>query len=48
MIGKIFIAKVVKNFDITLDPTQNFGVTQVATLRPADKTRCFLTPRQFE
>ena len=34
MVGKVFIAKVIKNFDITLDPSQNFGIIQEATLRP--------------
>ena len=48
MIGKIVIAKVVKNFDMTLDMTQNLGIAQVATLRPADGAKCFLTPRQFD
>lgn len=43
----MFIAKIVRNFDISLDMTQDFGVTQVATLRPRDYARVFLTPRQF-
>lgn len=47
MVGKIIIAKIVKNFDITLDMSQNLGVRQVATLRPADNARCFLTPRVY-
>lgn len=46
MVGKIFIAKVVKNFDIVLDLNQNMGVTQEATLRPTDSARCYLTPRK--
>jgi hypothetical protein len=46
MVGKIFIAKVVKNFDIILDMNQNMGVKQEATLRPTDGARCFLLPRK--
>ena len=46
MVGKVFIAKVIKNFDITLDPSQNFGIIQEATLRPCGGTRCFLLPRK--
>ncbi len=45
MVGKVFIAKIVKNLDITLDPTQDFGIMQEATLRPAGRTRCFLRLR---
>lgn len=44
--GRILIAKFVQNFEIILDPAQNFGVIQEATLRPADGTQCFLLPRK--
>ncbi len=46
MVGKIIIAKVIKNFDLTLDLSQNLGIIQVATLRPADGAKCFIRPRQ--
>nr|UOU03247.1 cytochrome P450 3049F1 [Brachionus rubens] len=46
LVGKTFIAKFVQNFDFTLDPNQNFGVIQEATLRPADGTKCFLSSRK--
>jgi hypothetical protein len=45
MVGKVFIAKIIKNFDIILDKNQDFGIIQEATLRPIDGTRCFLLPR---
>ena len=47
MVGKVFIAKIIKNFDIILDKNQDFGIVQEATLRPIDGTRCFLLPRSF-
>jgi hypothetical protein len=47
MVGKVFIAKIAQNFDIGLDMTQNFGVSQVATLRPTDYCRVFLKPRSY-
>nr|QVK45600.1 cytochrome P450 [Brachionus paranguensis] len=46
LVGRILIAKFVQNFEIILDPAQNFGVIQEATLRPADGTQCFLLPRK--
>nr|ATW72322.1 cytochrome p450 CYP3049F2 [Brachionus calyciflorus] len=46
LVGKIFIAKFVQNFDMTLDWSQNLGVIQEATLRPADGTQCYLLPRK--
>nr|QEV83798.1 cytochrome P450 [Brachionus rotundiformis] len=46
LVGKILIAKFVQNFEIILDPAQNFGIIQEATLRPADGTQCFLLPRK--
>ena len=45
MEAKVLMAKILKNFDIRLDMTQNFGVEQALTLRPADGCRCVLTPR---
>lgn len=47
MVAKIFLAKFVRNFDFELDPSQDFGKTQEATLRPTDGTRCFLSPRDL-
>ena len=47
MIGKVFIAKIVKNFDFTLDQEQNMGIKQEATLRTADGTRLFLKIRKL-
>ena len=45
MEAKVLLAKIVKNFDIKLDMTQNFGVAQELTLRPIDGCRCTLTTR---
>ena len=45
MEAKVLIAKIVKNFDIHLDMTQDFGVKQETTLRPNGGCRCTLTTR---
>ena len=45
MEAKVVLAKFVKCFDFKLDPNQNFGFKQEATLRPADGTRCTLMLR---
>jgi hypothetical protein len=45
MLAKVFLAKFVRNFDFKLDPSQNLGWTQEATLRPHDGVKCFLYPR---
>ena len=45
MVGKVFIAKIVKYFDFKLDPSQNMGLKQEATLRPADGARCIFSTR---
>ena len=45
MLGKVMIAKFVKNFDTVLDSSVNLKVTQEATLRPADGAKCSLLIR---
>lgn len=45
MVGKIMIAKFVRNFDVELVDNQKLGAIQEATLRPADGPRCLLTQR---
>nr|ATW72318.1 cytochrome p450 CYP3049B5 [Brachionus calyciflorus] len=44
--GKICLAKIVQNFDIKLDPKQNFGGVQHATISPADGCRVTLEIRR--
>lgn len=43
--GKICLAKIVQNFDFKLDPDQNFGAVQQATINPADGTKVTLKIR---
>ena len=45
MEAKVMLAKIVKNFDIKLDPDQNFGARLDSTLRPIDGCRCILSLR---
>ena len=45
MEAKVIMAKIVKNFDLRLDPNQNFCAKMEATIRPIDGCRCVLTPR---
>nr|QVK45596.1 cytochrome P450 [Brachionus paranguensis] len=43
--SKIFIAKFVQNFDFKLKENQSFKPKLMTTLRPADGTLCFISPR---
>ena len=45
MEAKVILAKFVKCFDFKLDPNQDFGIKQEASLRPTDGTRCTITLR---
>ncbi len=45
MVSKVFLAKIVKYFDFKLDLSQNMGLKQEATLRPADGARCIFSAR---
>ena len=46
MLGKVMIAKFVKNFDVITDPNVELRVKQEATLRPADGAQCSLLIRK--